>query len=365
MRYGISLLVFLGVALVLGGCGNSTPNSPIREFPLATTCGNDVHQLGYACNPADITTGPDGNLWFTESTGNKIGRVTPAGRIQEFSLPTTCDNSLGCGPTGITSGPDGALWFTESLGNQIGRMTPTGSIREFPLPTTCPQDVTGLSLAGGGSTTFSAFAQGQGETALATVPRAREGTRQPGDEEVGGCHPTGITTGPDGNLWFTESLADQIGRVTPDGSFQEFRLPTYCGYAGPEDDCYPNGITTGPDGNLWFTESAGDKIGRITPSGSIQEFRLPTCGAYCYPVGITSGPDGNLWFTESLGNQIGRMTPAGSFQNFPLPTTCHYSLKCGPESIITGPDGALWFTESTGNQIGRITPAGSIQEFAL
>jgi len=27
--------------------------------------------------PTDITTGPDGNLWFTESNGNRIGQITP------------------------------------------------------------------------------------------------------------------------------------------------------------------------------------------------------------------------------------------------------------------------------------------------
>jgi virginiamycin B lyase len=25
----------------------------------------------------DIVAGPDGNLWFTEGGGNKIGRITP------------------------------------------------------------------------------------------------------------------------------------------------------------------------------------------------------------------------------------------------------------------------------------------------
>ena len=28
---------------------------------------------------------PDGNLWFTEEDGNKIGRITPAGTIAEFT----------------------------------------------------------------------------------------------------------------------------------------------------------------------------------------------------------------------------------------------------------------------------------------
>ena len=30
-------------------------------------------------------------------------------------------------------------------------------------------------------------------------------------------------------------------------------------------DSYPFGITAGPDGNLWFTETLGNSIGRITP----------------------------------------------------------------------------------------------------
>src|SRR5262249_25240152 len=28
-------------------------------------------------NPTVIVAGPDGNLWFTETTGNRIGRITP------------------------------------------------------------------------------------------------------------------------------------------------------------------------------------------------------------------------------------------------------------------------------------------------
>ena len=44
------------------------------------------------------------------------------------------------------------------------------------------------------------------------------------------------------------------------------------------------GITTGPDGNLWFTEFGAGKIGRITPSGSITEFPIPTAGSGIVPT---------------------------------------------------------------------------------
>ena len=33
----------------------------------------------------------------------------------------------------------------------------------------------------------------------------------------------GITAGPDGNVWFSESEAGQIGRIAPDGTVTEFR----------------------------------------------------------------------------------------------------------------------------------------------
>jgi streptogramin lyase len=41
----------------------------------------------------------------------------------------------------------------------------------------------------------------------------------------------------------------------------EFTIPT--------PNSGPAGITTGPDGNLWFAEYFADKIGRMTPSGPV------------------------------------------------------------------------------------------------
>lgn len=35
----------------------------------------------------------------------------------------------------------------------------------------------------------------------------------------------------------------------------------------------PNGITAGPDGALWFTNSANNSIGRITTGGRVTNYR--------------------------------------------------------------------------------------------
>src|SRR5258706_4225506 len=55
------------------------------EFPVPTVDGG----------PWSITTGPDGALWFTESFANKIGRITTAGVITEFPIPTANSELLG------------------------------------------------------------------------------------------------------------------------------------------------------------------------------------------------------------------------------------------------------------------------------
>ena len=67
--------------------------------------------------PTDIAVGPDGALWFTESDGNAIGRITTSGEITEFPVPTP-----GAHPTGITAGPDGNIWFTENTTGAVGRV---------------------------------------------------------------------------------------------------------------------------------------------------------------------------------------------------------------------------------------------------
>lgn len=82
---------------------------------------------------------------------------------------------------------------------------------------------------------------------------------------------------------------------------------TMAEFALPAMNSNPYGVTTGPDGALWFTEFSANKIGRITTAGVVTEFALPTAGSS--PEGITTGPDGALWFAEHDSNKIGRIVP--------------------------------------------------------
>jgi streptogramin lyase len=278
--------------------GRITTAGVITEFSINGPGCYDIGNSG-ACNsqPYRIAAAPDGNLWFTFSDTNRIGRITTligrittAGIIRQFAIP-----SASGGPGGIAAGPDGNLWFTEHVPSQIGRITTAGVITEFPIPTS-------------GSGTVD------------------------------------IAAAPDGNLWFTESNANKIGRITTAGVITEFPIPSA--------SSGPGGIAAGPDGNLWFTELNANQIGRITTAGVITEFPIPTSGSGA--VDIAAAPDGNLWFTESNANKIGRITTGGVITEFPIP-----SASSGPGGIAAGPDGNLWFTEHVTNQIGRITTTGT------
>jgi virginiamycin B lyase len=140
------------------GCHHGTSFDPAIE---RMTLSGKVTKFASPNFADKITAGPDGNLWFTEFGTDRIGRITTAGKITEFPVPTQSS-----APTGLTSGPDGNVWFTENSANQLGRITMSGAVTEFPIP-----------------------------------------TRDSG--------PIDITAGPDGTLWFTESNANKIGSVKP------------------------------------------------------------------------------------------------------------------------------------------------------
>jgi len=286
-----------------------------------------------------ITAGPDGNIWFTEYSGSRIGRITPTGVVTEFKLSALQY------PTSITAGPDGNLWFIESGYNgwnpNIGRITPTGVVTEFSL--------------GGGTPSPSGIVAGpDGNLWITLFDYIARMTTNGVESFVPILHsfefPRCITAGPDGNLWYTlgaSGFRSTIARMTPAGVITEFSTGIDSGGGYP---C----IVAGPDGNLWFTGYNDNLIGRITPAGVVTRFSAGI-SANAYPYSITAGPDGNLWFTEPGANKIGRITPSGVVTEF----STGISAGAGPTGITAGPDGNIWFTEQGVNRIGRITIAGS------
>jgi streptogramin lyase len=162
---------------------------------------------------------------------------------------------------------------------------------------------------------------------------------------------TGITVGPDGNLWFTDWGDNSIGMINPNThAISLFPIPT--AGAGPE------GITVGPDGNLWFTEwfitkNNTNQIGEINPTThAISEFVVPR--DMVHPDGITAGPDGNLWFTCEADPYV------ASFNLTTHAVTQYPTTNGDTHSITAGPNGNLWFGTNHGS-VDEINPSTGAQ----
>jgi streptogramin lyase len=250
------------------------------------------------------------------------------------------------GAQSVAIGPDGKLWST--AGPRVGRMGMSGAdFTHFPAgPGGLLVNATGITAGPDGNVWFTETFGGNKIGRITTDGAIVE-------FPVGTADPVAIATGADGNLWFTDFANRRIGRITPDGATIDY-FPPAGTLAGN-----PSRITSGPDGALWFTEFGSKKIGRITQSGAITEY--PAVGTLAGdPIGITTGPDGNLWFADIGARKIGRISTDGAtIVEYPVPRS-----GARVNGIAVGPDGNLWFTDVDAH-VGRMTLAGVVDEFPL
>ncbi|MDQ3724538.1 MAG: hypothetical protein M3335_01390 [Actinomycetota bacterium] len=234
------------------------------------------HEAGW------LSRGLGGDLWFTEQWSNRISRISPAGRLRSYRLPTP-----GRRPTAVTRGPLRSMWFlvegTKGGGKYraLGRLSSSGRFSEIPLPG--ESHVEDLVADADGNLWVARTGLREGE--IDRVTPGGKVTRFPAKE------PGSIVRGP-GGVWFT--AADlRVGRITSAGKMTMFQIP---------GRGYLNDIAAGPDGNLWFTQYRPNRLVRLTPGGKMTRFELPK--DMTGSGGLTVGPDGNLWFVDSRDDEV-------------------------------------------------------------
>jgi streptogramin lyase len=339
-------------ALLAAGCVPENPPPPPPPPPPPAL------PAGLVVQPSSLAEDTQGNLWFTLLGIPKVGRLDRNGTLTEFVLPPV---SFGAN---IVYGPDGNLWMIGIMatGSQIGgniiKMTPAGASVLYELPDGWVPE--GITFGADGNLWFTAWQRARPEAAVTIGRMAPDGTVTLFPLPERGTGPVAIISGPDRDLWFTESPVGRIGRVAMSGKVTEYRLPRKA--------VLPAQIAAGPDGNLWFTENFSDRVGRMTPTAMVSEFNLPLKGEY---EAIVAGPDNNLWIAvnrpgsapNSTAGAIVRLTTAGAATVFPIPSGADVT------SLFARSDGTLWFTErwvvGGPTAIGQITTSGQITETAL
>ena len=127
----------------------------------------------------------------------------------------------------------------------------------------------------------------------------------------------------------------------------EHKIPTIAAHAG--------GIKVGPDGALWFVETTAQQIGRISLDGVVTEFPLEEGGISEAQGFIGVGSDGALWFNEDDANKLGRITVEGEITEFDLPEGLSPIRE-----LVTAPDGALWVTSRGLGAIVKLNADGTV-----
>src|SRR6267154_1489978 len=164
------------------------------------------------------------------------------------------------------------------------------------------------------------------------------------DVPTKGAHPHDPAIGPDGALWFTEQMANKLGRLDPaTGTFQEYSL-----VEGKNSG--PHGLVADQEGNIWFTAQGGNAVGRLDPrTGKIELKKVPTESAL--PYGIQINSKGVPFFCELGTNKMGKIDPATM-------GITEYKLPVGarPRRLTVAADDKIYFTDFKGGNLGRLDP---------
>ena len=284
----------------------------IQEFPVPA-----------GTHPHDVAPAPDGSVWYTAQITGALGRLDPAtGETRHIPLGS------GSSPHGVIVGPDGAPWITDSGLNAIVRVDPqTEEVQTFTLPSetgyanlnTAAFDANGILWFTGQNGVYGRLDPATGEMQVFDAPRGRG--------------PYGITTTPDGSVYYASLAGSYVGRIDPQtGEAAVLEPPTFGQGA--------RRVWSDSQGRIWVSEWNSGQVSVYDPaSDSWQAWKLPGGNPQTYAVYVDD--QDIVWLTDFGANAIVRFDPASEmFTVYKLP-----SPNAAVRQILGRP-GEIWGAES-------------------
>ena len=317
------------VFVALASCRQPRAEPAIELFPTTTR----------GCGLHGIAAAPDGEIWFTEESAGRIGRISTRRpyRVEEFPLTPSTGK-----PGPIAVAPDGTVWVVELRGDRLIGLDPRDpqSPRAIPLLTTFTQPRALVARSDG-----TLFLAQTGKGLLAGVETPPPGRIREFRLPVLSSCPGALTPTPDGKVWFALETIDQIGWLDPKGTPAiEVRSLRTTSNGLP-------GAVIGPDADIWFTFGASNRLARVTPGFVVTEFPLPTSGAF--PRDPVAGKDGAIWFLEAKARRIGRIEVTPPYRVAELDLQ---GITMEPRGLAVAADGALWFLVPGADSVVRFAP---------
>ncbi|MBV9270324.1 MAG: hypothetical protein JO165_04465 [Candidatus Eremiobacteraeota bacterium] len=275
-----------------------------------------------------ISIGTDGAVYMdaTQSFLRFNGSFTRIPYNTDPSRNVNSDGDINALITGPRAGADGTIWtlFRHLEGEPFttaGRYdVTTRAVTESPAITTLgDENVVSLASGGDGNVWVTGFGYtGSRDDGFITIVTpslgfASHGPTIPSDDPV-----DAITLAPDGGVYVATVPALNPGvtlsRIIRFDS-HSYATTTICNLPAGSSVAAMTGAS---DGNVWFTDSGLNKIGRLGTKCALTYFKVPTASAGL--SGITSAPDNALWFSEYNSNKIGRITTGGAITEYRIPS---------------------------------------------
>jgi virginiamycin B lyase len=278
-------------------------------------------------HPHDVAPARDGGVWYTAQQSGALGHLDPkTGRIRQIAL------GPGSAPHGVIVGPDGAPWITDGGLNAIVRVDPrTRRVRRFRLPgsayanlNTATFDRRGVLWFTGQSGVYGRLDPKVGRVRVFRAP--------------GGTGPYGITTTPNGSVYYASLAGSYVGRIdTRTGKATVLRPPTRGQGA--------RRVWSDSRGRIWVSEWNAGKLARYEPARRRwREWQLPGSGPQPYAVYVDEGDV--VWLTDFAANAFVRFDPRT--ERFETIT-----LASSPANVrqLLGRPGEVWGAESGADKL--------------
>ena len=175
--------------------------------------------------------------------------------------------------------------------------------------------------------------------------------------------PTSVAFDSWGNLYFSDTAANRIRRVSPDGTMVTIVGSDTAGLQGDNGPASkallntPTGIAVDGENSLYVADTGNNRIRKITQIGQISTVAgAGSLYELLQPTAVAIDRNGNLYISETGANRIRLLDRSGTLTTVAgLKSTLNQ-----PRGLRVAESGDVIFADSGSNTVRRLSPAGDV-----
>lgn len=344
-----------------------TQNAPIYVPEYVSSFGTAGAGNGQLSHPAGIALDPQGNVWVADSGNNRVEESTAGGAFVKSLGSTGSANGQFNNPKSVAFDAAGDLWVADTGNSRVEEFGPTGTF------------LRAVGTHGSGTGQFwrpeHLTVAADGHVLVCDDERVIELNAEGGWIKViapsggGSFEPTGIDTGPNGEIWVGEEEHWELVEFSRSGELIR-RVGPSVGGGGLGD---PQAIAVGALGEVWVGEAGAERVQEFTKEGAyVTSFGVAGAGAGQFqfsagvPMGISVGREGDLLVTDSGNYRVEHwQVPHQTYK--PVFSASYGSTGSGqlqfrhPGGLAVDDQGDVWVPDVENNRIEELRPNGEFK----